>query len=191
MLLGQQLVLKGRGFRPSVQGQGLKRAGGNGGTFRKMVSIWLKRGNIAHIVIQLNESFHFRLPLWRFRAGAAQSLSDLGELWVLERKHHLMAAVNTTGNLSKNTQTFISNCKVQTRGLIFKLTLNSFFPSSSTSDESQGIQLGFQGLKSNVYLIPQIGHLLVTDLSLDTEKKQFLNLICTFASFTQTRPLTM
>ena len=47
MLLGQQLVLKGRGFRPSVQGQGLKRGGRDGGTFRKMVSICLKRGEYS------------------------------------------------------------------------------------------------------------------------------------------------
>lgn len=54
------MVLKGGGFRPSVQGQGLKRGGRDGGTFRKMVSIWLKKkkkGNIAHIVIYSMCSF--------------------------------------------------------------------------------------------------------------------------------------
>lgn len=43
MLLGQQLVLKRRGFRPSVQGQGLKRGGRDGGTFKEMISKCLKK----------------------------------------------------------------------------------------------------------------------------------------------------
>lgn len=63
MLLGQQLVLKRRGFGPSVQGQGLKGCGRDGGVFRKMVSIWGKQGNIAHIVILLNVGFHIRWHL--------------------------------------------------------------------------------------------------------------------------------
>lgn len=74
MLLGQQLVLKGRGFRPSVQGQGLKRGGRDGGTFRKMVSIWLKRGNIAQIVNLLQCALSFQIAFVKVlsvRLGAA------------------------------------------------------------------------------------------------------------------------
>lgn len=43
-----------------------KGAGRDGGTFRKMVSIWLKGGNIAQRVILLNVFFHSCSLLWRF-----------------------------------------------------------------------------------------------------------------------------
>lgn len=39
----------------------MKRGGRDGGTFRKMVSICLKRGNIAHIVILLNVRLSFQI----------------------------------------------------------------------------------------------------------------------------------
>lgn len=190
MLVGQQLVLKGRGFRPSVQGQGLKRGGRDGGTFRKMVSILLKRGNIAHIVILVNVRFHFRFPLWRFWDWELQKVC----LW-LKKTGRFRAKAPSCGRIQYYNWrvifwTTLLICHtaikykylVKSKSLRYTLKISVAIKLQNKDRKFDFNQLNVQqrckSPKGTVHVLPQICHLLVTHFFLGENKSRVSNHHC-------------